>query len=212
MCWLSSIFFSDHSGVFPDRGSSLSALRLPQRSRPHTSRSPAPLRKTPSRELVSFGRHKLRRLSASLPKTRKNLTHSFTFPCSIIFKISQRFLCQEFAMNALTDSRRPWRSGWGFCSFHHVVDVESGPIRSGQAMATWAPTHRLSLCPGLITGWFERDEKSLFLECFPLLLFSPVALLTSSWSHLTPLMQSASHKIWHRLVKNGINCKNENSR
>ncbi|XP_075901808.1 uncharacterized protein zc3h3 [Nelusetta ayraudi] len=47
-------------------GCSPSAAKLPQRSRAHTS----PLRRTPSRELVAFGRHKLRRLNTALPKTR----------------------------------------------------------------------------------------------------------------------------------------------
>uniref|UniRef100_A0AAQ6IGR3 Zinc finger CCCH domain-containing protein 3 n=1 Tax=Anabas testudineus TaxID=64144 RepID=A0AAQ6IGR3_ANATE len=51
-------------------GSSPSAVKYSPRGRIHTStRSPIGVRRTPSRELVSFGRHKLRRLSPTLSRT-----------------------------------------------------------------------------------------------------------------------------------------------
>uniref|UniRef100_A0A3P9LNW5 Zinc finger CCCH domain-containing protein 3 n=1 Tax=Oryzias latipes TaxID=8090 RepID=A0A3P9LNW5_ORYLA len=55
-----------------ERGGGQSAVKFSPRSRMHASiRSPAGVRRTPSRELVSFGRHKLRRLSATPTRTSK---------------------------------------------------------------------------------------------------------------------------------------------
>ncbi|XP_068176530.1 zinc finger CCCH domain-containing protein 3 [Antennarius striatus] len=51
-------------------GSNPSALKSSPRTRTHTwTRSPSGARRTPSRELVSFGRHKLRRLSLSYARS-----------------------------------------------------------------------------------------------------------------------------------------------
>uniref|UniRef100_A0A8C8E3D0 Zinc finger CCCH domain-containing protein 3 n=1 Tax=Oryzias sinensis TaxID=183150 RepID=A0A8C8E3D0_9TELE len=53
-----------------ERGGGQSAVKFSPRSRMHASiRSPAGVRRTPSRELVSFGRHKLRRLSSTPTRT-----------------------------------------------------------------------------------------------------------------------------------------------
>ncbi|KAM9365575.1 zinc finger CCCH domain-containing protein 3 [Pholidichthys leucotaenia] len=53
-----------------EKGTGLSAVKPSPRGRVHTfSRSPFGVRKTSSRELVSFGRHKLRRLSPTSVKT-----------------------------------------------------------------------------------------------------------------------------------------------
>ncbi|XP_039985536.1 zinc finger CCCH domain-containing protein 3 [Xiphias gladius] len=61
---------SAYSGGGSERGSSSSAVKYSPRGRIHTStRTPAGVRRTPSRELVSFGRHKLRRLSPTLSRT-----------------------------------------------------------------------------------------------------------------------------------------------
>lgn len=58
-------------------GSSPSAVKYSPRGRIHTStRSPIGVRRTPSRELVSFGRHKLRRLSPTLSRTCKKHTRT----------------------------------------------------------------------------------------------------------------------------------------
>ncbi|XP_031725588.1 zinc finger CCCH domain-containing protein 3-like, partial [Anarrhichthys ocellatus] len=56
-------------------GGSGSEMKYSPRGRMHSSsRSPAGARRTPSRELVSFGRHKLRRLSPTSSRTSKKLT------------------------------------------------------------------------------------------------------------------------------------------
>uniref|UniRef100_A0A3P9GZJ9 Zinc finger CCCH domain-containing protein 3 n=1 Tax=Oryzias latipes TaxID=8090 RepID=A0A3P9GZJ9_ORYLA len=53
-----------------ERGGGQSAVKFSPRSRLHSLiRSPAGVRRTPSRELVSFGRHKLRRLSSTPTRT-----------------------------------------------------------------------------------------------------------------------------------------------
>ncbi|XP_070688499.1 zinc finger CCCH domain-containing protein 3 [Pempheris klunzingeri] len=53
-----------------EKGTSPSAVKFSPRGRIHSStRSPAGVRRTPSRELVSFGKHKLRRLSPTLLRT-----------------------------------------------------------------------------------------------------------------------------------------------
>ncbi|XP_041648091.1 zinc finger CCCH domain-containing protein 3 [Cheilinus undulatus] len=58
------------SGGGSEKGSSPSAVKLSPRSRIHSStRSPTGAKRTPSRELVSFGRHKLRRLSLTSSRT-----------------------------------------------------------------------------------------------------------------------------------------------
>ncbi|XP_067452359.1 zinc finger CCCH domain-containing protein 3 [Thunnus thynnus] len=61
---------SASSGSGSEKGSSPSAVKLSPRGRIHTlTRTPIGVRRTPSRELVSFGRHKLRRLSPTLSRT-----------------------------------------------------------------------------------------------------------------------------------------------
>ncbi|XP_032381265.1 zinc finger CCCH domain-containing protein 3 isoform X1 [Etheostoma spectabile] len=58
------------SGGGSEKGTSPSAVRYSPRGRMHSStRSPVGVRRTPSRELVSFGRHKLRRLSPTSSRT-----------------------------------------------------------------------------------------------------------------------------------------------
>lgn len=64
-----------HSGGGSERGSSPSAVKYSPRGRIYTStRTPIGARRTPTRELVSFGRHKLRRLSPTLSRTSKEHT------------------------------------------------------------------------------------------------------------------------------------------
>ncbi|RVE55470.1 hypothetical protein OJAV_G00235980, partial [Oryzias javanicus] len=59
-----------------ERGGGQSAVKFSPRSRMHASiRSPAGVRRTPSRELVSFGRHKLRRLSSTTSRTKGSRSH-----------------------------------------------------------------------------------------------------------------------------------------
>ncbi|GAA6219595.1 zinc finger CCCH domain-containing protein 3 [Lates japonicus] len=61
---------SANSGGGSERGSSPSAVKYSPRGRIYTStRTPIGVRRTPTRELVSFGRHKLRRLSPTLSRT-----------------------------------------------------------------------------------------------------------------------------------------------
>ncbi|XP_049910327.1 zinc finger CCCH domain-containing protein 3 [Epinephelus moara] len=61
---------SASSGGGSEKGTSPSAVKYSPRGRMHSStRSPTGVRRTPSRELVSFGRHKLRRLSPTLSRT-----------------------------------------------------------------------------------------------------------------------------------------------
>ncbi|XP_038570966.1 zinc finger CCCH domain-containing protein 3 [Micropterus salmoides] len=61
---------SASSGGGSEKGTSPSAVKYSPWNRIHGStRSPAGIRRTPSRELVSFGRHKLRRLSPTLSRT-----------------------------------------------------------------------------------------------------------------------------------------------
>ncbi|XP_069376411.1 zinc finger CCCH domain-containing protein 3 [Paralichthys olivaceus] len=61
---------SANSGGGSERGSSPSAVKFSPRGRTHTwTRTPTGVRRTPSRELVSFGRHKLRRLSLTSSRT-----------------------------------------------------------------------------------------------------------------------------------------------
>ncbi|XP_044055285.1 zinc finger CCCH domain-containing protein 3 [Siniperca chuatsi] len=61
---------SASSGGGSEKGTSPSAIKYSPRSRIHSStRTPIGVRRTPSRELVSFGRHKLRRLSPTLSRT-----------------------------------------------------------------------------------------------------------------------------------------------
>uniref|UniRef100_A0A3Q0RDT4 Zinc finger CCCH domain-containing protein 3 n=1 Tax=Amphilophus citrinellus TaxID=61819 RepID=A0A3Q0RDT4_AMPCI len=63
---------STNSGGGSEKGSSPSAVKYSPRGRLYTlARSPTGVRRTPSRELVSFGRHKLRRLSPVLSRTSK---------------------------------------------------------------------------------------------------------------------------------------------
>uniref|UniRef100_A0A1A8GU59 Zinc finger CCCH domain-containing protein 3 n=1 Tax=Nothobranchius korthausae TaxID=1143690 RepID=A0A1A8GU59_9TELE len=60
-----------------ERGGHLPSVKFSPRARLHTStRSPFGVRRTPSRELVSFGRHKLRRLSAASAETNPTLHRS----------------------------------------------------------------------------------------------------------------------------------------
>ncbi|KAM9358439.1 zinc finger CCCH domain-containing protein 3 [Symphorus nematophorus] len=66
---------SASSGGGSEKGSSPSAAKFFPRGRMHSSsRSPAGVRRTPSRELVSFGRHKLRRLSPTFSRTSPALS------------------------------------------------------------------------------------------------------------------------------------------
>ncbi|XP_060934125.1 zinc finger CCCH domain-containing protein 3 [Limanda limanda] len=61
---------SANSAGGSERGSSSSAAKFSPRSRSHTwTRTPSGVKRTPSRELVSFGRHKLRRLSPASSRT-----------------------------------------------------------------------------------------------------------------------------------------------
>ncbi|XP_074492428.1 uncharacterized protein zc3h3 [Sebastes fasciatus] len=61
---------SASSGGGSDKGTSPSAVKYSPRGRMHSlTRSPTGVRRTPSRELVSFGRHKLRRLSPTSSRT-----------------------------------------------------------------------------------------------------------------------------------------------
>ncbi|XP_062251930.1 zinc finger CCCH domain-containing protein 3 [Platichthys flesus] len=61
---------SANSAGGSERGSSPSAAKFSPRGRSHTwTRTPTGVKRTPSRELVSFGRHKLRRLSPSSSRT-----------------------------------------------------------------------------------------------------------------------------------------------
>ncbi|XP_040897044.1 zinc finger CCCH domain-containing protein 3 [Toxotes jaculatrix] len=61
---------SANSGGGSEKGSSPSAVKYSPRGRTYTStRTPMGVKRTPSRELVSFGRHKLRRLSPTLSRT-----------------------------------------------------------------------------------------------------------------------------------------------
>ncbi|XP_030584205.1 zinc finger CCCH domain-containing protein 3 [Archocentrus centrarchus] len=61
---------STNSGGGSEKGSSPSAVKYSPRGRLYTlARNPMGVRRTPSRELVSFGRHKLRRLSPVLSRT-----------------------------------------------------------------------------------------------------------------------------------------------
>ncbi|KAF1385306.1 hypothetical protein PFLUV_G00106360 [Perca fluviatilis] len=61
---------SASGGGGSEKGTSPSAVRYSPRGRMHSStRSPIGVRRTPSRELVSFGRHKLRRLSPTSSRT-----------------------------------------------------------------------------------------------------------------------------------------------
>ncbi|XP_051233182.1 zinc finger CCCH domain-containing protein 3 [Dicentrarchus labrax] len=61
---------SANSGGGSERGTSPSAIKFSPRGRMQSStRSPIGVRRTPSRELVSFGRHKLRRLPTTFSRT-----------------------------------------------------------------------------------------------------------------------------------------------
>ncbi|XP_035032464.1 zinc finger CCCH domain-containing protein 3 isoform X2 [Hippoglossus stenolepis] len=61
---------SPNSAGGSERGSSPSAAKFSPRGRSHTwTRTPTGVKRTPSRELVSFGRHKLRRLSPTSSRT-----------------------------------------------------------------------------------------------------------------------------------------------
>nr|XP_046246820.1 zinc finger CCCH domain-containing protein 3 isoform X2 [Scatophagus argus] len=61
---------SASSGGGSEKGTSLSAVRSSLRGRVYSStRNPTGARRTPCKELVSFGRHKLRRLSPSFSRT-----------------------------------------------------------------------------------------------------------------------------------------------
>ncbi|KAA8589350.1 hypothetical protein FQN60_012715, partial [Etheostoma spectabile] len=79
------------SGGGSEKGTSPSAVRYSPRGRMHSStRSPVGVRRTPSRELVSFGRHKLRRLSPTSSRTTEG---SSSHPCSP---------CRGFVLLAVT--------------------------------------------------------------------------------------------------------------
>ncbi|XP_042339559.1 zinc finger CCCH domain-containing protein 3 isoform X2 [Plectropomus leopardus] len=68
---------SASSGGVSEKGASPSAVKFSPRGRLHTlTRSPIGVRRTPSRELVSFGRHKLRRLSPTLSRTSPTFSSS----------------------------------------------------------------------------------------------------------------------------------------
>ncbi|XP_035509444.1 zinc finger CCCH domain-containing protein 3 [Morone saxatilis] len=61
---------SANSGGGSERGTSPAAVKFSPRGRMHSStRSPVGVRRTPTRELVSFGRHKLRRLPTTFSRT-----------------------------------------------------------------------------------------------------------------------------------------------
>ncbi|KAI4828517.1 hypothetical protein KUCAC02_022599, partial [Chaenocephalus aceratus] len=70
-------------GAGSEKGGSPSAVKYSPRGRTHSyARSPTGGRRTPSRELVSFGRHKLRRLSPTSTKTVEgNSSHPSIPPC-----------------------------------------------------------------------------------------------------------------------------------
>ena len=69
----------DHSGGGSEKGGGLAAVKNSPRGRMHAlTRSPLAVRRTPPRELVSFGRHKLRRLSPTYSRTSKEGTHHST--------------------------------------------------------------------------------------------------------------------------------------
>ncbi|XP_062280847.1 mucin-5AC-like [Scomber scombrus] len=83
---------STSSGCGSEKGSSPPAVKLSPRGRIYTlTRTPTGVRRTPSRELVSFGRHKLRRLSPTSSRTSKKHIRKF------IFVYSDVFLSQVFA-------------------------------------------------------------------------------------------------------------------
>ncbi|MEQ2278093.1 hypothetical protein XENORESO_012521 [Xenotaenia resolanae] len=61
-----------------EKTSTLASGKFPPRSRLHTfSRSPAGVRRTPSKELVCFGRHKLRKIPPTFSKTSKKPLSKF---------------------------------------------------------------------------------------------------------------------------------------
>ncbi|XP_029938924.1 zinc finger CCCH domain-containing protein 3 [Salarias fasciatus] len=72
---------NSHGGGGAEKGAAPSAGRSSPRARIHpVPRRPAGVRRTPSRELVAFGRHKLRRLSPS--SSRTNPTSTLSHPGS----------------------------------------------------------------------------------------------------------------------------------
>lgn len=67
--------YREHSVGGSDKWISPSAVKFSPRGRVQPlSRTPTGGRRTPSRELVSFGRHKLRRLSPTVSRTSKEHT------------------------------------------------------------------------------------------------------------------------------------------
>lgn len=103
----STVFFCPlscgHSCGGSEKGISPSAVKYSPRSRIHSStRSPIGVRRTSSRELVSFGRHKLRRLSTTFSRTSKEHTHTHTtddstmeYRCLLCSVHEEQFLTNE---------------------------------------------------------------------------------------------------------------------
>lgn len=68
------LLYCDHSGSGSEKVSPPAVKHSPQGRIYTLARTPTGVRRTPTRELVSFGRHKLRRLSPVSSKTSKKHT------------------------------------------------------------------------------------------------------------------------------------------
>ncbi|XP_054907642.1 zinc finger CCCH domain-containing protein 3 isoform X2 [Poeciliopsis prolifica] len=97
-----------------EKASSLATAKFPLRSRLYSfTRSPAGVRRTPSRELVCFGRHKLRRLSLTLSKTNAVSTSHLSPACKRVFRTRYKMVTRPGTSAAHTlhyNTALSWRA------------------------------------------------------------------------------------------------------
>ncbi|XP_023284750.1 zinc finger CCCH domain-containing protein 3 [Seriola lalandi dorsalis] len=105
---------SANSGGGSERGSNPSAVKYSPRGRILTStRTPLGLRRTSSRELVSFGRHKLRRLSPTLSRTGPTSSPHYSPASQRVFRTRYKMVTRPGSSTAHTLHYNPalsWRA------------------------------------------------------------------------------------------------------
>ncbi|KAM4738741.1 zinc finger CCCH domain-containing protein 3 [Anableps anableps] len=97
-----------------EKASTLASGKFPPRSRLHTFiRSPTGVRRTPSRELVCFGRHKLRRVSPTFSKTNTVSTSHLSPASKRVFRTRYKMVTRPGASATHTPLYNPalsWRA------------------------------------------------------------------------------------------------------
>uniref|UniRef100_UPI0037E7FCA5 zinc finger CCCH domain-containing protein 3 n=1 Tax=Semicossyphus pulcher TaxID=241346 RepID=UPI0037E7FCA5 len=97
-----------------EKGAGPSAVKFSPRSRTHSfTRTPTGVRRTPSRELVSFGRHKLRRLSPTFSRASPASSSQRSPPSQRVFRTRYKMVTRPGSSTAHTPHYNPalsWRT------------------------------------------------------------------------------------------------------